>query len=147
MFGFIKKLLFGDADTHRDVEVSKEAPTVAIETTPKNEWYIPQIDGINNKLVYDKTGEKSSYSLTYNEEANRLEVLIDGKTTPANITTRVFKTVNNRFKKAGVSEIAEELFNLWEAEIIQAQGKAKGTYASLRLKKTPAKMVAGKKKK
>ena len=128
MFKFIKKLLFGKVHSYVDVEKER------VQLTPEDEWYIPQLDTINNQLIFHKSCCDETVSLTYVVESNKLKLCIAGKSTPANVTTRVQKTINNRLKKAGEEEIAVELFDLWEAELIAAQGKGKGTYASLRIK-------------
>ena len=122
MLKFIKKLFFGEAKAWIDIEIN---------SAPQG-WHIPKMDIINAQIVY---GAGDELSLTYMGDKNRLELNIDGKSTPANVTTRVQRTINNRLKKAGKEEIPQELFDLWEAELIDAQGTGKNTYASKRIKK------------
>lgn len=125
----IKKILFGDIAPYTDVE---RVATVVLY--PTNRWYVPKMDIMNTQMVYDKEGGEP-VSLTYVGGTNRLELSIDGKATPANITSRVQKTINNRLKKANIGEIPTQLFDKWEQDLMESQGPGEGTYASLRVKK------------
>lgn len=164
MFKFIKKLLGVDSSTHRDVETDKPkkpklAPTVNLTDTSKKpkkpkkpaaqkagKWSIPNLGGINIQMVL-KQGTEERARLTYVTETSRLELNIGGKVTPANITTRIQTTINNRLRKAGEIEIPIELFNKWEEDIIEAEGDTNNTYASRRIKKiTSAKKKSRKKR-
>ena len=125
----IKKILFGNLSSYTDVE---KVATIVLH--PTNKWYIPKMDITNTQMVYDKKGGES-VSLTYIGGTNRLELTINGNTAPANITSRVQKTINNRLKKANIGEIPAHLFDRWEQDLMESQGPGEGTYASLRVKK------------
>lgn len=137
MFGFIKKLLFSKASVYKDIEPPKtvELAEADVAPAPVGEWYIPQMGVINAQLVHEKKNGKV-LSVTYMGDKNRLEVVnSDGKSTPANITSRSLTTINSRLKKAGEPSIPAELFEQWESELIDAQGKGKGTYHFARFPK------------
>lgn len=129
MFRFIKKLLFGDTTAWHDVEKNE---TIKLE--PVKVWFIPKKEGLNTQLVYNKN-DGDEVCLTYVEETNRLKLTIDGKSTPANVTTRVQTTINNRLKKAGAEEIPPGIFDEWEEDLMKAQGPGEGSYASKRIKR------------
>jgi len=86
---------------------------------------------ISTQLVYREGGE-DTISLTYMGDKNQLELSINSEELPANITSRSLTTINSRLKKAGKALIIKELFNEWEDDLIEAQGKGKNTYHSKR---------------
>ena len=126
LFRALKYVLFGKwPSTYTDVEMNK---TIKLEIL--NEWYIATL---SSSLVFNE--ESGSTSVRYVEDGNRLELTIDEETSPANITSRSCTTINSRLKKAGKEIIPKELFEEWETGIIEAQGKGKGTYHSVRFPK------------
>jgi len=94
-------------------------------------WRIPRMGAISTQLVYREGGE-DTISLTYMGDKNQLELSINSEELPANITSRSLTTINSRLKKAGKALIIKELFNEWEDDLIEAQGKGKNTYHSKR---------------
>lgn len=126
LFRALKYVIFGKwPSTYTDVEMNK---TIKLEVLKS--WYIA---ASSNSLVFND--ENGSASVSYVEDNNRLELTIDGEASPANITSRSCTTINSRLKKAGKEVIPKELFDEWEARIIEAQGKGKGSYHSVRFPK------------
>ena len=129
---FLKSIIRRDPTAWIDIEVAaQKAPTIYIG------WRIPEVDGINTTLVKGEVVVEYLHKEKVIKVARAFdsEVVFESKLT---ITNRIFTKVNNILKKNGTEVISKDLWAKFESAIIEAQGKGKGTYSSLRnpVKKT-----------
>ena len=121
----LKRIIIGRPFTWIDIEVASkkvEAHTVHIG------WHIPKMEVINTTLV------NGDVTVTYMGDTNTIDV----NGTELTITSRIFTKVSNVLKKSDVEPITKTLWTEFEDGLIDAQGKGKKTYSSLRhpVKKT-----------